>query len=161
MTDNAPRGFYRAPAFLKTDSWKMAQFSRYRQIRLNHPQFSVSCRHTILTPHTQTLKQARGDSELALEMLLSGVVSAEVDHWTHLKRFRGGLVFKAHRLLFYATLGLRVIKKRILEPFGSPLEPFLCFSQLASREVHFKYVSDLFRKKRFFKKTQVVVLSAI
>jgi len=25
--------------------------------------------------------------------------------------FRGGLVFKAHRLLYHSTLGLRVIKK--------------------------------------------------
>ena len=29
-----------------------------------------------------------------------------------MKRFRGGLVFKAHRLLYHSTLGLRVIKKR-------------------------------------------------
>ena len=29
-----------------------------------------------------------------------------------MKRFRGGLVFKAHRLVYHATLGLRVIKKR-------------------------------------------------
>ena len=29
-----------------------------------------------------------------------------------MKRFRGGLVFKAHRLLFHSTLGLRVIKKK-------------------------------------------------
>ena len=27
-------------------------------------------------------------------------------------RFRGGLVFKAHRLLHHSTLGLRVIKKK-------------------------------------------------
>ena len=27
-------------------------------------------------------------------------------------RFRGGLVFKAHRLLSHSTLGLRVIKKK-------------------------------------------------
>ena len=30
---------------------------------------------------------------------------------THVKRFRGGLVFKAHRLLYHSTLGLRVIKR--------------------------------------------------
>ena len=29
-----------------------------------------------------------------------------------MKRFRGGLVFKAHRLLYHSTLGLRVIKKK-------------------------------------------------
>jgi len=28
------------------------------------------------------------------------------------KRFRGGLVFKAHRLLYHSTLGFRVIKKK-------------------------------------------------
>jgi len=30
----------------------------------------------------------------------------------HLIRFRGGLVFEAHRLVYHSTLGLRVIKKR-------------------------------------------------
>ena len=30
----------------------------------------------------------------------------------NVKRFRSGLVFKAHRLLFHSTLGLRVIKKK-------------------------------------------------
>ena len=29
-----------------------------------------------------------------------------------MKLFRGGLVFKAHRLLYHSTLGLRVIKKK-------------------------------------------------
>jgi len=28
------------------------------------------------------------------------------------KRFRGGLVFKAHRLLYHSALGLRVINKK-------------------------------------------------
>ena len=28
------------------------------------------------------------------------------------KRFRGGLVFKAHRWLYHSTLGSRVIKKK-------------------------------------------------
>ena len=30
----------------------------------------------------------------------------------NVKRSRGGLVFKAHRLLHHSTLGLRVIKKK-------------------------------------------------
>ena len=30
----------------------------------------------------------------------------------NVKRFRGGLVFKAHRLLYHSTLGLEVIKKK-------------------------------------------------
>ena len=29
----------------------------------------------------------------------------------NVNRFRGGLVFKAHRLVYYSTLGLRVIKR--------------------------------------------------
>ena len=29
-----------------------------------------------------------------------------------MKRFRGGLVFKAHRLLYHSTLGVRMIKKK-------------------------------------------------
>ena len=33
-----------------------------------------------------------------------------------MKRFRGGLVFKAHRLLYHSTLGLRVIKKKTPAP---------------------------------------------
>ena len=31
--------------------------------------------------------------------------------YRNVKRFQGGLVFKAHRLLYHSTLGLRVIKK--------------------------------------------------
>ena len=31
-----------------------------------------------------------------------------------MKRFRGGLVFKAHRLVYHSTLGSRVIKKKSL-----------------------------------------------
>ena len=30
----------------------------------------------------------------------------------NVNRFRGGLVFKAHRLVYYSTLGLRVIKEK-------------------------------------------------
>ena len=30
----------------------------------------------------------------------------------NVQRFRGGLVFKAHRLLYQSTLGLRVTKKK-------------------------------------------------
>ena len=32
-----------------------------------------------------------------------------------MQRFRGGLVFKAHRLFYHSTLGLRVIKKEEAE----------------------------------------------
>jgi len=35
-----------------------------------------------------------------------------------MQRFRGGLVFKAHRLVYHSTLGLRVIKKHHAEQRG-------------------------------------------
>jgi len=48
----------------------------------------------------------------------------------NVKRFRGGLVFKAHRLVYHTTLGLRVIKKK---KFGvSPHAP--CQSPRACRQ---------------------------
>jgi len=34
----------------------------------------------------------------------------------NVQRFRGGLVFKAHRLLYHSTLGLRVMKKKKTQP---------------------------------------------
>ena len=37
-----------------------------------------------------------------------GGLHAEVFEHRHLKRFRGGLVFEAHRLVYHSTLGLRV-----------------------------------------------------
>jgi len=33
----------------------------------------------------------------------------------NVQRFRGGLVVKAHRLLYHSTLGLRVIKKKNID----------------------------------------------
>ena len=36
------------------------------------------------------------------------------------KRFRGGLVFKAHRFLYHSTLGSRVIKKKKKKTFAQP-----------------------------------------
>jgi len=44
--------------------------------------------------------------------VLAGVHGYEVMVCGSVKRFRGGLVFKAHRWLYHSTLGLRVIKKR-------------------------------------------------
>ena len=38
--------------------------------------------------------------------------------------FRGGLVFKAHRLVYHSTLGLTAIKKKRLGIFPSNLRPF-------------------------------------
>ena len=41
-----------------------------------------------------------------------GHAGAGGDGFRNVKRFRGGLVFKAHILMWHSTLGLRVIKKK-------------------------------------------------
>ena len=41
--------------------------------------------------------------------------------WATSQRFRGGLVFKAHRLVYHPTLGWRVIKKKKKTTFGDRL----------------------------------------
>ena len=38
----------------------------------------------------------------------------------NVQRFRGGLIFKAHRLLYHSILGLRVIKKKKKETSSWP-----------------------------------------
>ena len=43
--------------------------------------------------------------------LVCGVGYEQLLH-RNVQRFRGGLVFKAHRLLYHSILGLRVIKKK-------------------------------------------------
>jgi len=43
---------------------------------------------------------------------------------TNVQRFRGGLVFKAHRLLYHSTLGLKVLKKRRRGEYGILGDPY-------------------------------------
>ena len=40
----------------------------------------------------------------------------------NVKRLRGGLVFKAHRLLYHSTLGLRVIQNKVFAGQGENLQ---------------------------------------
>ena len=49
-------------------------------------------------------KRDRSPNQLLLDVLVEALDPAQ--------RFRRGLVFKAHRLLYYSTLSLRVIKKK-------------------------------------------------
>jgi len=42
----------------------------------------------------------------------SGTLNLRTILYRNVQQFRGGLVFKAHRLLYHSTLGLRVIKNR-------------------------------------------------
>ena len=54
----------------------------------------------------------------------------------NVKRFRGGLVFKAHRLLYHSTLGLRVIKKKKkVDPNHTVDLDLFIESQLASTQL--------------------------
>jgi len=51
-------------------------------------------------------------SRLSIEKSLSGTWWASAAQQKCVERFRGRLVFKAHRLLYRSTLGSRVIKKK-------------------------------------------------
>ena len=57
--------------------------------------------HSSTSSSHSTCRQAKGE-RVNIEQLLR----------RNVKRFRGGLVFKAHRLLYHSSLGLRVIKKK-------------------------------------------------
>jgi len=50
--------------------------------------------------------------DFVLRSVLSGTSSLGTYLDRNVKRFRGGLVFKAHRLVYHSTLGLRVIIKK-------------------------------------------------
>ena len=55
-------------------------------------------------------KAVGGSGSLGERNASAGINSARTCR--NVKRFRGGLVFKAHRLLYHSTLGWRVIKKK-------------------------------------------------
>ena len=48
----------------------------------------------------------------------------------NVKRFRGGLVFKAHRLVYHSNHGLRVIKKKRSLGFARAVRGVFFFSSL-------------------------------
>ena len=47
-----------------------------------------------------------------IDQSLVSPTRAELGSRRNVQRFQGGLVFKAHRLLYHSTLGLSVIKKK-------------------------------------------------
>ena len=49
----------------------------------------------------------------------------------NLKRFRGGLVFKAHRLFYHSTLGSRVKKKKRRRRGGNDPQDVAALGMLA------------------------------
>jgi len=74
------------------------------------------CGRCLELPHFEAVRAAT-HLELphlirALRGGLSEAVRGRGGPLWEVKRFRGGLVFKAHRLLYHSTLGLRVIKKK-------------------------------------------------
>jgi len=62
---------------------------------------------------------------ITLDQVLKRPLGLELSNHTltAVQRFRGGLVFETHRLLYHSTLGLRVIKKkrRLLSSLHPPL----------------------------------------
>ena len=52
--------------------------------------------------------------------------------YRNVQRFRGGLVFKAHRRLYHSTLGLRVIKKKKKMTWRKTFPKRACLALLSS-----------------------------
>ena len=69
-----------------------------------------------LVPHLQGSFLALNQTVLTHQSLVTrrrGLLSIEEQLLgRNVKRFRGGLVFKAHRILYHSTLGSTVIKKK-------------------------------------------------
>jgi len=59
----------------------------------------------------QTGPEPRPDTETPAPGVVQFSIEEQLLH-RNVKRFRGGLVFEAHRLLYHSTLGLRVIKRK-------------------------------------------------
>jgi len=85
------------------------------------------CGHARLLPRCGFIQEVQGSacSDCRYDLGVGKVTGCNTDITVHrsnhthrtflhinVKRFRGGLVFKAHRLLYHSTLGLRVIKKK-------------------------------------------------
>ena len=70
----------------------------------------------------------------------------------NVKQFRGGLAFKAHRLLYHSTLGLRVIKKRRREYSGLLLSIHTVdYDPLIKRQISFFFFSTLKPRVEWYK----------
>ena len=81
------------------------------------PLSSVFKAHILLHHSTLGLrvikkKRRRGWENLSVLLLEEAVDERLQLLYRNVQRFRGGLVFKAHRLVYHSTLGSRVIKKK-------------------------------------------------
>jgi len=89
------------------DTCPESYINKYTSIRREKRKLSETCKVTSSSPaRSSPLKAAA----------LSGAIllTKKRPVW-----FRGGLVFKAHRLVYHSTLGLRVIKKKKKTPCGA------------------------------------------
>ena len=77
-----------------------------RVVPLRYQRGDSDCRHW------NTHREQDPESEPGFGLFQLNVISFFALQRIGVKRFRGGLVFKAHRLLYHSTLGLRVIKKK-------------------------------------------------
>ena len=79
----------------------------------NSLSFSLSLTHTDTHTQALTLSLSRARALFfSLSRSLASRLSCDFLKGPNVVRFRGGLVLKAHRLLYHPTLGLRVIKKK-------------------------------------------------
>ena len=72
--------------------------------------FSPECRH--LAKWFERTGPEKNNSLFASNKFVTGLSCRVLLLHRYVKRFRGGLVFKAHRWLYHSTLGSRVIKKK-------------------------------------------------
>ena len=81
---------------------------------LSHSAGESLLNHSICSfPDRQQLGKSRNESTLSCRLQLGAWFSNEGQQIRrNVERFRGWLVCEAHRLLFHATLGLRVLKKK-------------------------------------------------
>jgi len=91
---------------------------------LNTQHSTLNTQHSALNTHPRprfALAHLTGAIERLDQWEMFAVISAALCHdlehpgellRRNVNRFRGGLVFKAHRLVYHSTLGLRVIKKK-------------------------------------------------
>jgi len=80
---------------------------------------------------------------------LGGLRRRRDTHLRNVKRFRGGLVFNAYRLLYHSTLGLRVIKKKRRRRRHAPLLPPERLVTLPSEHPRFMLGINLFLSRRW------------
>ena len=84
----------------------------------------------LISQHSGCVHQKIYSAVLPCSTLLRSRMGRPQVHRRNVKRFRGGLVFKAHILVYHATLGLRVIMKKSTCASRATVAPHSLFSDL-------------------------------